>query len=175
MGEHVGEDEFRLVDLSFQRSMGGEACFIRRPEEHHQFFADFFARTGDNFERFNYLGEWHSHPGFPAVPSVTDEAQMQAIVDDGLNPPTFAVLIVARLIARAEIQLSATAHRRRCATSPVAVHVSPRPQEDPTRVSRSWWRQVLQPEPTEVRLSCIRVEESMFRDDEMDRNGGSGR
>src|SRR6266516_1696846 len=72
VGEHIGIDNFRLVDFSVQRSGGTQACFVRRPEEHHQFMEAFFSRTGNEFERFNYLGEWHSHPSFPAYPSTVD-------------------------------------------------------------------------------------------------------
>jgi proteasome lid subunit RPN8/RPN11 len=157
VGEHVSEDLFRVVDLSFQRSGGAVACFVRRPEEHESFFAEFFQRTGKNFERFNYLGEWHSHPSFPVHPSAVDHDQMQAIVEDGANAPLFAVLIVVRLAGSTEVELSATAYRSGCAASPVAVHVSPRPPDDPTPVRAPWWRRILEPESKEVRLSVVRV------------------
>src|SRR5690242_9125070 len=72
VGEHVAPNIFRLVDLSVQEHGGTAACFVRRPEHHKPFLDDFFLRTGKNYERFNYLGEWHSHPSFPAVPSHVD-------------------------------------------------------------------------------------------------------
>lgn len=155
VGEHIAESEFRLADLSFQRSSGSQACFIRRPEDHEQFFADFFQRTGEDFRRFNYLGEWHSHPAFPAVPSSTDKAQMKAIVEGSPNAPLFAVLIVARLNGPEHIELNASAHRRGCAVSPVTMQLSPRPRNDPAWVRRPWWRQIFEPEPTVVRLSGV--------------------
>jgi [CysO sulfur-carrier protein]-S-L-cysteine hydrolase len=175
VGEHVAENEFRLVDLSFQRSTGTEACFIRRPEEHKRFFSAFFRRTGEDFRRFNYLGEWHSHPAFPAVPSGTDEAQMQAIIEDGPNAPLFAVLIVARLNGPGDIELNASAHRRGCAVSPVTMHLSPRPRNDPAWVPRPWWRRVLEREPKAVRLSCSRVEEGAPGHSSIKRSGAPGR
>ena len=111
VAEHIGADLFRLVDFSVQRSGGTAACFVRRPEHHKRFVAAFFRRTKDDFERFNYLGEWHSHPSFSADPSGVDVAQMQAIVEGGPEAPLFAVLLVLRLRATGGLELSAQAFR----------------------------------------------------------------
>jgi proteasome lid subunit RPN8/RPN11 len=72
MGEHVRDDIFRVVDISVQRSGGSQSCFIRNPTDHQAQLQDFFARTSEDYSRFNYLGEWHSHPSFTAAPSITD-------------------------------------------------------------------------------------------------------
>ena len=64
MGEDLGNGDFRVVEISVQRSGGTEACFIRNPEDHQTELDTFFARTGNDYSRFNYLGEWHSHPSF---------------------------------------------------------------------------------------------------------------
>lgn len=109
VGEHVSENVFRLVDLSFQESPGTKTCFVRRPEEHERFFADFFERTGRDFERFNYIGEWHSHPSFPAWPSRVDHTQMQDIVGDDVSAPIFQCLLL--LASRAEPKLNSAQPR----------------------------------------------------------------
>jgi proteasome lid subunit RPN8/RPN11 len=155
VGEHLSENVFRVADLSFQRATGTEACFERRPEEHKKFFATFFERTGSDFQRFNYLGEWHSHPTFATYPSDVDRVQMQAIVENEPNGPIFSVLIIVRLAGDATIELSATAYRRGCEPSDVAVQLAPRPPDDPTRVRPPWWRRILERGPTEVDLMCV--------------------
>jgi hypothetical protein len=50
------------VDISFQKRGGTFAHFVRDPTHHKAFLTDFFASTGKDYKRFNYLGEWHSHP-----------------------------------------------------------------------------------------------------------------
>lgn len=82
MGEDLGNGDFRVVEISVQRSGGTEACFIRNPKGHQTELDTFFARTGNNYSRFNYLGEWHSHPSFTATPSAPDLATMLSLVND---------------------------------------------------------------------------------------------
>lgn len=120
VGEHMGPGEFRIVDLSVQRSGGTSSCFVRRPEEHTSFLHDFFERTGSSYERFNYLGEWHSHPNCSPHPSATDAAQMQFIVEED-PAPFFAILLIVRLGLRGELELNAHAFRPRLPSMPIAV------------------------------------------------------
>lgn len=107
--EHLSKDTFRLADFSVQQAGGTAACFVRAPTEHTAFFDAFFARTGHQYTRFNYLGEWHSHPSFPAVPSTTDVIAMQEIVEDSGPGVNFALLLVVNLNRRHRVCLSATA------------------------------------------------------------------
>jgi [CysO sulfur-carrier protein]-S-L-cysteine hydrolase len=109
MGEHVEPDVFKIVDISVQRSGGSHACFIRQPHEHRKDLDRFFRRTGADYKRFNYLGEWHSHPSFHATPSDTDLHTMQAIVEDPAVGVNFLVLLIARISGREQMQLSVTA------------------------------------------------------------------
>lgn len=152
VGEHVSEDRFRLVDLSFQRSPGTASCFVRRPEQHQDFFNRFFERTGRDFQRFNYLGEWHSHPTFSARPSHVDDEQMHAIVDTPADAPLFAVLVIVRLARPDEIEMSAFAYQAGGNTRAVTVHVVPRPHADPAWSPPPCWRRILTPRTREVRL-----------------------
>jgi hypothetical protein len=46
------------------------------------------------------LGEWHSHPGFDAVPSPRDIATMQSLINDPTVGSNFLVLVIARLSGR---------------------------------------------------------------------------
>src|SRR5690606_1513044 len=78
MGEHLYDDVFRIADITVQRSGGAKTCFVRQPHEHQAELNSFFERTGANYSRFNYLGEWHSHPSFDPLPSETDLQTMQS-------------------------------------------------------------------------------------------------
>lgn len=138
VGEHLDRNAFRIVDVSVQRHGGNHACFVRRPESHKPFLDAFFARTGEAYERFNYLGEWHSHPSFPAVPSATDIEQMTQIVADDPAAPPFAVLLIVRLNPDGKLGCSATAFRPGSPSQPVELTVTARPQDDPARPIGLW-------------------------------------
>ena len=124
MGEHVRDELFRLVELSVQRSGGDVACFIRRPEDHKEQLERFFADTGNDFTRFNYMGEWHSHPSFDPLPSKTDIHTMQSIVEDPDAGVNFLVLMVCRMASGRGRVLELTATAFRAGTAPIAVPIS---------------------------------------------------
>lgn len=111
MGEHVRDDVFRVVDISVQRSGGSQLRFVRDPFSHAAQLDAFFARTGNDFNRFNYLGEWHSHPRFDPAPSSIDCDSMQSIVNDPDVGVNFLVLLVVKLAERQKIATTATAFR----------------------------------------------------------------
>lgn len=149
VGEHVADEEFRVVDLSVQHSGGTQSCFVRNPKKHRRFMRQFFRRTGTNYARFNYLGEWHSHPLYLPVPSAIDLAQMQSIVEEGSNAPLFAVLLIIRLDGRERIELGATAFAPGSAPTQIKIGIQRRPDDDPTIPAPlitwpwnkpGWWR-----------------------------------
>lgn len=112
MGEHVCDETFRIVDVSVQRSGGSEVCFIREPKDHQDQLNSFFARTGADYARFNYLGEWHSHPSFQPLPSNTDLRTMQSIVENPEVGVNFALLLIVRRSNTRTIEASAVAFRK---------------------------------------------------------------
>jgi len=87
---------FRIVDFSIDQTSGDRAHFVRDAEYHRRTLEQFFDRTGHDYRTFNYLGEWHSHPVFPARASLTDTFSMQELVD-GERGIDFAVLLVVKL------------------------------------------------------------------------------
>jgi integrative and conjugative element protein (TIGR02256 family) len=95
MGEQIGPGEFRIVDLSIDDVSGSAAHFVRSIDQHQQALAAFFDRTGKDYARYNYLGEWHSHPRYSTRPSAEDLASMNGLVD-GERDISFAVLVIAR-------------------------------------------------------------------------------
>lgn len=96
MAEQLSTGHFRIVDFSADDQTGGTAHFVRSPEQHRSALDEFFAQTGTDYRRFNYLGEWHSHPSFPVLPSVDDCASMTSLVE-GERDIHFAVLLIVRL------------------------------------------------------------------------------
>jgi proteasome lid subunit RPN8/RPN11 len=97
MGENVSEDVFRVKDLTIQSQGGTSASFTRFVEENLSLLQNFFHETGYDFTRFNYLGEWHSHPAFVPEPSSTDCNTIWEIVEDSSVGANFVVLMIVRL------------------------------------------------------------------------------
>jgi len=123
VAEHTGSATFRLADLSVQRCGGSQAHFVRDPAHSKDFLDEFFSRTGNDYQKFNYVGEWHSHPLFEPVPSQEDLATMKQIVEDPNVGANFAVLMIVSLADRSLLRLSATAFRPSATPIDVAVTI----------------------------------------------------
>jgi integrative and conjugative element protein (TIGR02256 family) len=121
VGEHIEAETFKVADLSVQRSGGSRSHFVRDVAHNRAFIDAFFAKTGADYQRFNYLGEWHSHPLFAPLPSTQDAITMRDIVGDPAVGVNFAVLMILSLGWRSTIKLSVTAFR--AGATPVAVEV----------------------------------------------------
>jgi integrative and conjugative element protein (TIGR02256 family) len=87
-------------------------AFRRDPHAHQNTLDKFFQQTGRDFQRFNYLGEWHSHPSFSVRPSPQDIQTMTDIVQDRNSLISFAVLLIVRLHFRFWIEHSLTTFAR---------------------------------------------------------------
>ncbi len=98
MGECLAASRFRVADVTIQRP-GSFASFVRRLGETLSALARFFRRTGEDYTRFNYLGEWHSHPSFWATPSEKDVRSMLEIAGDSEVGANFVALVIVRLSA----------------------------------------------------------------------------
>jgi len=96
LAEHVAENGFVVRDLSIQGG-GTLASFVRRVEQALTQITFFFEQTRRNYRRYNYIGEWHSHPSFEPSPSSTDHESMQSIVSDPETGARFLVLLIVRL------------------------------------------------------------------------------
>jgi len=107
MGEHVGPNLFVVREMTVHRR-GAFASFVRRIEDAIGRLRSFFNQTGHDYTRFNYLGEWHSHPSFSPYPSRTDDLSMLQIVQDETVGANFAVLLIVKLGTEGE--LISTAH-----------------------------------------------------------------
>ena len=120
MGEQLAPGRFRLVEFTVDRQTGGRAHFVRDAAAHAQALQDFFRRTHADYSRFNYLGEWHSHPCFPPIPSLPDEESMRDLVH-GERDIDFAVLLIVQARWRKRIECSATLFRRNTGPAPVTI------------------------------------------------------
>jgi integrative and conjugative element protein (TIGR02256 family) len=96
MGEHVGVNEFVVREVTVQKA-GTVSAFIRGVHAAVHGMNSFFTRSGHQYQRFNYLGEWHSHPLFLPEPSSTDHDSMRAIVRDKKVGANFIVLLILKL------------------------------------------------------------------------------
>jgi len=124
MGEHVSKDCFKLLDFSVQRQGGSGACFTRDPAYHRPFLDRFFEKTGHNYQRFNYLGEWHSHPSFPIDPSTMDRQTMSELLSDPEQNAAFALLLICRLDPGPRLALGVSAFQVGRSAVPVAISVT---------------------------------------------------
>lgn len=104
MGEHVGENTFRLLDVSVQTKGGTFAFFVRRAEAFVQQLTRFFSVTQREYTRYNYIGEWHSHHSFALHPSPTDIVAIEQILEDPDVGANFVSLLLVRLSEIGELQ-----------------------------------------------------------------------
>ena len=95
MAEQINEGEFRIIDFSLDEITGSAAHFVRSPDYHRAALEAFFTRTGNDYARYNYLGEWHSHPNHSPNPSTTDINSMNDLLDEESNI-SFAILLIVK-------------------------------------------------------------------------------
>lgn len=96
MAEHCGHNQFVVRQVTIQRA-GSIISFLREVGDAVRHLREFFSTTNENYVRFNYLGEWHSHPLFLPEPSTLDHASMRQIVQDPKVGANFVVLLVLKL------------------------------------------------------------------------------
>ena len=106
MGEHVGVNHFAVRQLTVQGG-GRFASFMRGTRTALQALSTFFRHSGHDYTRFNYMGEWHSHPSFSVQPSGTDHRSMLDIVTNPKVGATFVVLLIFKLARNGHLEGSA--------------------------------------------------------------------
>lgn len=100
MGQHLFDGVFQVEEVTVQRTSGSFSRFVRLVQYILTPLNRFFARTDHNYVRYNYIGEWHSHPLFALRPSSRDVETMQALVEDPEVGANFAVLLIVKLIEK---------------------------------------------------------------------------
>ncbi|HLP70357.1 MAG TPA: Mov34/MPN/PAD-1 family protein [Rhizobium sp.] len=120
MARQIVPGQFEIVDFSVDELTGERAHFVRDHVFHNSFLDAFFESTGYDYENYNYIGEWHSHPGLPILPSLTDLASMEDLVNGERQIP-FAVLLVVRSDIPSEFMAMATLHQRGAVPEPALI------------------------------------------------------
>ncbi|GAA3075756.1 hypothetical protein GCM10010520_23570 [Rhizobium viscosum] len=113
---------FEIVEFSVDELSGQRAHFVRDHAYHNKFLGAFFDKTGHDYQNFNYIGEWHSHPELPILPSVTDIESMEGLVNGERDIP-FAVLLVVRADSPNEFVAVATFHQRGTVPEPALLDI----------------------------------------------------
>lgn len=96
-GEQLAPSDFVATELTFQKRPGSLARFVVDLIQAARDAIRFFDRTEHRYARFNYIGEWHSHPSFEVRPSDVDLTAMRRLVRDPSFRGRFAVLMITRL------------------------------------------------------------------------------
>lgn len=96
MAEHVSTNEFVVRKVTINRQ-GTFASFVRNIHDVWFKLSRFFDQTKHDYSRFNYIGEWHSHPSFAPSPSAQDHLTMREIITDRTIAANFVVLLVVKL------------------------------------------------------------------------------
>ncbi|MBD9596930.1 Mov34/MPN/PAD-1 family protein [Ensifer sp. ENS05] len=120
MARQIVPGIFEVVDFSVDELTGKRAHFVRDHIFHNAFLDAFFESTGHDYENYNYLGEWHSHPRLPILPSVTDLGSMENLVNGERDIP-FAALLIVRSDYPDEFVAMATFHQRGMPPRPVQI------------------------------------------------------
>ena len=68
-GEQLAPSHFVVTELTIQTRRGSFARFVVDLLQAARDAIRFFERTEHHYTRFNYIGEWHSHPSFAVQPS----------------------------------------------------------------------------------------------------------
>ena len=107
MGEYITDDTYKIVDFTIQKTSGTVFSFQRLLDGFVDPLKHFFKKTNFNYRKYNYLGEWHTHPNFSVQPSSTDIESMFEIVEDSLTNANFAVLLIIRINSDNQLECSA--------------------------------------------------------------------
>jgi hypothetical protein len=108
--EQLAPGRFELVGFTVDMDVGTRNRFVSLPKTHGDQLDDILAASADRAGRVDYLGEWHSHPTFPPVPSDIDVAAMTKMVEESVPP--FATLLIVRLLGATKLQATITTFQR---------------------------------------------------------------
>ena len=126
MGEQIREGYFRIHEVTVQSNAGTTGSFLRTPRQATTALSRFFDETGHDYRRFNYLGEWHSHPSLSLEPSLKDHATMCRMLHDRTVGASFAALLILGLDSDMRLLTDASVYVRGLKPSKVIVMGEPR-------------------------------------------------
>ena len=126
MGEQIRECYFRIHEVTVQSNAGTIGSFLRTSHQAAAALSRFFDEMGHDYLRFNYIGEWHSHPSSSLQPSLRDHATMWSILHDRTVGASFAVLLILSLDSDMRLLTAASVYVRGLKPSKVIVMEEPR-------------------------------------------------
>ena len=106
----LGEGDFRVLEATRQLGDGTPASFCREGTQARNDILTFHRQYGERPQEFNYLGEWHSHPDGPLLPSPRDHVTMIQLLADQAGAAHFLVLMIARLSRAGSLEIAALAY-----------------------------------------------------------------
>lgn len=110
-GEQLDEGCFRIVEATRQRFWPAtHDRFCRKGTQARKDILSLHRRYCGQAQRFNYLGEWHSHPSAPVVPSLCDEMTMASLLAEQAGAVNFLVLVVVRFSYTGVLEIGAHAY-----------------------------------------------------------------
>jgi [CysO sulfur-carrier protein]-S-L-cysteine hydrolase len=94
IGYQKGKNHFAIADVTIADDTGKFSIFnfIREPIKSIKIVTELFKK-----KKYNYIGEWHSHPKFTLQPSSKDIATMKGIISDKGYGVNFVLLIITKL------------------------------------------------------------------------------
>lgn len=94
IGYKKGRNHFAISDVTVADDIRkfNIMSFIREPMKSMKILISLFKK-----KRYNYIGEWHSHPRFSLHPSPGDIATMKGILSDPGYGVDFVLLIITKL------------------------------------------------------------------------------
>lgn len=130
-GEQICEGTFRIVTATCQRSWPrSHNAFRRRGAQARRDVLSLHRRYGEQPERFNYLGEWHSHPNAAAIPSLRDEMTMFDLLADQRGAVNFLVLMIVRISQAGLLEIGARSYLASGHVLPCAIALEDRGDEE---------------------------------------------
>ncbi|WP_187394082.1 Mov34/MPN/PAD-1 family protein [Oceaniovalibus sp. ACAM 378] len=110
VAEQIAPGYFELVGFTVDLEGGTRDRFRSLPSLHTEQLDQILLANGNRVGRVDYLGEWHSHPTFPPVPSKMDLSSMINMVEN--SGPSFAALVIVRLLDTFSIESTITTFQR---------------------------------------------------------------
>lgn len=110
VAEQIAPGDFELVGFTVDLEVGTWDHFESVPGSHTEQLDEILMANENRSGRVDYLGEWHSHPTFPPVPSTIDLAAMTNMVEN--SGPAFAALVIVRMLVTTSIEASITTFQR---------------------------------------------------------------
>ncbi|MEW8288094.1 MAG: Mov34/MPN/PAD-1 family protein [Candidatus Thiodiazotropha endolucinida] len=109
-GEQVDDSEFILLDITTQKNSRFCDSFVRDADEARRSICKFNEKYNHSYSKYNYLGEWHSHPNFTVLPSTKDKATMRMLLQHPDNKANFLLLIIIRINKLHSLEIGAKAY-----------------------------------------------------------------